>query len=240
MHEIIAIDGPAYVGKSEIAKQLALMTGYAFVNTGHMYRAVAKQMSDRAMHADEMDAILKLAEQTDFSFRLIAGEHKTFVNHEDWTLSLNNADYVKTASTIAQNQDLRDILTDKQRQFSDSQSLIMEGRDIGSVVFPNAHWKFFVTATDEIRAKRMRKMIIAADGQCTQSLEILMQRVADLDDADKNRKIAPLVQCEDAIVYDNTDSPDALEDAKILFDYIKDNTGKTDCNTGVQLVYGKH
>jgi cytidylate kinase len=240
MHEIIAIDGPAYVGKSEIAKQLALMTGYAFVNTGHMYRAVAKAMTEKSLTIANFDVILEIARNMDFSFRLIEGQHKTFVNDEDWTLVLNNADYVKTASAIAQNQNLRDLLTDKQRLFSKAQSLIMEGRDISSVVFPNAHWKFFVTATDEIRAKRMRKMIIAADGQCTQSLEILMQRVADLDDADKNRKIAPLVQCEDAIVYDNTDSPDALEDAKILFDYIKDNTGKTDCNTGVQLVYGKH
>ena len=214
--KVIAIDGPAYVGKSQIAGALSGLTGYAFMNTGHMYRTVAKKARKGGLHAAEKDALLKCASALEFRFE--AG--KTYVNGEDWTLSLDDPEIVSFASKIAAIPELRAVLTDLQRQYAQKEWIIMEGRDIGSVVFPDARWKFFVTASLEVRAFRMRKMMPPAEQSQCPDFRVLIPKVLEIDEADRNRKVAPLVAAPDALIYDNAESPSAIQDARVLHYYL--------------------
>ena len=216
--KVIAIDGPAYVGKSLIAKHLAAMTGHTYINTGHMYRTIAKKALDQKIELlDEMAVCMVVAE---VSIEFIAG--KTMVNGYDWTNELDHTEIVKGASCVAKIAKVREVLTDIQRSYASVKPIIMEGRDIGSTVFPEAEWKFYVTASVEVRAQRIYKMMGEAERATKPSKEALEQKIRDLDEADQNRKIAPLVIAESAVVYDNSESPSAEEDAKILFSYMKD------------------
>jgi CMP/dCMP kinase len=142
------------------------------------------------------------------------------VNGADWTDQLAAPDLVSAASRVASIPEVRDILTGKQREYAQTQTLIMEGRDIGSVVFPDAFWKFFVTASEEIRAKRMFKTLSPEEKVKAGDWQKMLPRVQEIDHNDRNRKVAPLRMAEDAWVYDNSLSPSADEDAAVLHYYV--------------------
>ena len=126
------------------------------------------------------------------------------------------AEIVLCASYIAKIPALREILTSLQRGYAERETIIMEGRDIGSEVFPDAEWKFFVTASLEVRARRMLKMMDAEERKKVADANELIPKVRELDQNDMQRAIAPLRQAKDAIVYDNSDSPTAEQDAQVL------------------------
>lgn len=214
--QVIAIDGPAYVGKSVIAKALSALTGYTYINTGHMYRALAKKAMDRGYHYDHRDSIIKLAQETKIEFIQNQEDWRTFVDGEDWTDRLKDYRIVLFSSKIAVIPDLRADLTAKQREFAKKKTILMEGRDIGSIVFPDARWKFFITANETIRALRLWKTLNEEEQKRNPMPEVFIPKIQNIDWFDKNRTIAPLIVPADAITYDNSDSPDAEEDARCL------------------------
>ena len=127
---------------------------------------------------------------------------------------------VSYSSQIAQISDLRNLLTEMQRSYAKLGMIIFEGRDIGTIVFPNAHWKFYITASIEVRARRMKKLLIQRAPDQSINVNDLIPKVVALDERDKARKIAPLRKADDAIIYDNSDSPSEYQDALILQYYI--------------------
>ena len=218
---VIAIDGPAYVGKSSISKALAELTGFTFINTGHMYRAVAKQCLDRAVSTEDASVVVGIAREMRIDFKKTGVDTLTMINGQDVTRGLDAPEVVLGASRIAMIPALRLYLTALQRGYAQRQTIIMEGRDIGSEVFPDAQWKFFVTASLEVRARRMLKMMSPEERKKIASANELIPKIQELDRNDTQREIAPLRQAEDAIVYDNSDSPTAAQDAGVLNGYIQ-------------------
>jgi len=221
---VIAIDGPSYVGKSSISRALAELTGFIFINTGHMYRAVAHRCLVEGVLAENEADVLRLARGMKIEFKKNGRDCLTVVDGRDMTDGLNAPEVVLTASRIAKLPALRDVLTAQQRGYARQQTIIMEGRDIGSEVFPDAEWKFFVTASLEIRAYRMWKMMDEKERQAMPDSRVLIPKIQELDENDMKRKIAPLKKAEDAIVYDNTDSPTAMQDARVLNGYFLQKT----------------
>lgn len=214
--QVIAIDGPAYVGKSSISKALAELTGFTFINTGHMYRAVAKLCLDRGVSAGNESSVAGVAREIRIDFKRSDADTLTWVDGQDMTHALNAPEIVLCASKIAKIPALRAILTSLQRGYAQRQTIIMEGRDIGSQVFPDAQWKFFITASLEVRARRMLKMMDPETRKKVSDVRELIPKIEELDKNDMGREIAPLVQPKDAIVYDNSDSPTAMQDAEVL------------------------
>lgn len=216
MAKVIAIDGPSYVGKSSISKALAALTGFTFINTGHMYRAVAMKCLRQGVSAEDEGSVTGIAKKTRIDFKRSGADTLTWVDGQDMTHALNAPEIVLCASRIAKIPALRGILTALQREYAERETIIMEGRDIGSEVFPDAEWKFFVTASLEARARRMLKMMDPeAHKKIADAIE-LIPKIQELDRNDRGRKIAPLRQAKDAIVYDNSDSPTAEQDAQVL------------------------
>lgn len=218
---VVALDGPSYVGKSCIAQHLARLLDCLYINTGHMYRAVARLCMEKGILSEQRENVLALARTAHLAFEGAGeGRCRTLVNGLDWTEALDKSEIVLYASKIAVLPALRDLFTDLQRSYAKKQSIVMEGRDIGSVILPDADWKFFVTASEEVRAKRMLKMMKAEERAQWGSYQELIPKIRELDERDTKRTVAPLKQAEDAIVYDNSDSPDALQDAHILYYYV--------------------
>ncbi len=217
---VIAIDGPAYVGKSSISKALAELTGFTYINTGHMYRAVAKKCLELGVSPADTTLAVGVAERTRIEFKRSGIETRTWVDGQEMTHALNAPEIVLAASEIAGIGALRGILTARQRNYAKNQTIIMEGRDIGSQVFPDAEWKFFVTARLEVRARRMLKMMAPEEREKFSDTAELIPKIQELDKNDTEREIAPLIQPKDAVVYDNSESPTAAQDAGVLNDYI--------------------
>lgn len=218
---VVAIDGPSYVGKSEIAKALAGLIGFTSLNTGHMYRAIAKWVLDHQIPLENPDDLVTAAKGLQFSFKATPEGSRTVVNQEDWTDELNRLEIVQLASKVAQIPKIREILNAYQRRYALNASVVVEGRDIGSVIFPDAKWKFFITASVEARARRLYKMMGEEERKIYPTEDSRILRIRALDDARRKRTVAPLKMAEDAILYDNSDSPSAAQDALILQYYIR-------------------
>jgi len=218
---VIAIDGVAYSGKSTIASALARLMGYRYVNTGHMYRAVAKLALDAGLDLADERQVAELARRMRVEFKNRAGELQTWVNGKNWTLRLDHYEIVQGASRVAACEEVRRILTKTQRSFSGKHMIIMEGRDIGTSVFPKARWKFFITASLEVRARRMVKLMSAAEKRKKSPLKVLMRRVHEIDERDRQRTVSPLRVAKDALLYDNSRIPSPDQDALILEYYLR-------------------
>ena len=217
---VIAIDGPCYVGKSTIALALARLTGYTYINTGHMYRAVAREALQQRISLTNTEVIISLAESISICFEQQDDSCRTIVNGEDLTDSLDSLQIASGAAQIAPYTGLRRVLTDMQRFYAGGEPVIFEGRDIGSVVFVGAVWKFFITASVEVRAKRMKKILMKTQNESLPDITTLMATISERDEMDQKREIAPLKMASDAILYDNSDSPSAAQDALILQYYV--------------------
>ncbi len=220
MAQVVAIDGPSYVGKSTISRELAERMGYLYVNTGHMYRAIGRIAMEKGVDPKSAQTIVEVARNVDFKFVTGKGFCGTVVNGKDWTRELDHQDIVLFASQISGIRELRDILTAKQREFSQEHPIVMEGRDIGTIVFPDAMWKFYITASVDIRAKRMFKMMTDVEKKKCPDYKVLIPKIEKLDEIDRNREIAPLRIADDAVIYDNSESPTEVQDAIILEYYM--------------------
>ena len=204
---IIAIDGFSSSGKSTLAKDLAKELGFKYIDTGAMYRAVALFAEQNGIinengEIDE-EALKAKLPSINLDFKNIDGKNHIFLNGEDVESEIRSLEISELTSKISKLPFVREFLVAKQREIGKSKGIVMDGRDIGSVVFPDAEVKFFVTASPEIRAKR-RFEELKAKGVDTTYEEVL-KSLKDRDLQDTTRETSPLVKTDDAILIDNSD-----------------------------------
>lgn len=199
----IAIDGPAGAGKSTVAKEVASRLGITYIDTGAMYRGVAwLAVHYNVSMADEF-GIVNLLQAHDIAFeRDPQGRMEVFIDGVNRTLELRSPEVSACVSQISVFASVRNYLTSKQREFSEKYPVVMDGRDIGTVVLPNATVKVFLTASLEERARR-RLMELGQNGYET-TLEELQNSIQERDARDSSRDLAPLKQADDAVLVDTT------------------------------------
>lgn len=191
-HRVIAIDGPAASGKSTVARRLARRLGYVYVNTGAMYRAVTWLALRHGVAPTDAVAVAALLEAAPFECGVADNESTLLVESVDPAPHLNDADVAANVSAIAAIPAVRAALVAKQRLFGETHDLVMEGRDIGTVVFPGTPYKAYIDASEEVRARRR-----AAQGICDD--------LAARDKKDSSRAAAPLKIAEGAQIIDSTE-----------------------------------
>ncbi|MDD6352441.1 MAG: (d)CMP kinase [Lachnospiraceae bacterium] len=198
----VAIDGPAGAGKSTIARRAAKELGYIYVDTGAMYRGMAYHMLKKGIDLKDEAAVSAEAEKLSVSISYENGEQAVLVNGENVTPFIRTPEVSAAASTVSAYPKVRAALLNLQKDLAKKQSVLMDGRDIGTVVLPQADVKIFLTASAEIRGKRRYDELIAK-GQ-TADLDQIIEDVKKRDEQDMNRAIAPLRQAEDAILVDSS------------------------------------
>lgn len=204
----IAIDGYSSCGKSTMAKQLAKSIGYIYVDSGAMYRAVTLLALRHRLFTHEgqldTDALKRMLSKTDISFRLNTetGAPETYLNGENVEKDIRTMEVSSHVSPIAALPFVREDLVKRQQRMGQEKGIIMDGRDIGTTVFPDAEMKVFVTASPEIRARR-RYDELKAKGQ-EAPMEEILRNVKERDYIDSHREVSPLRQADDAVVLDNS------------------------------------
>ena len=190
---IVTIDGPAGAGKSSVARAVADRLGFQFLDTGSMYRAVAWAGLQSGIALDDQDALARTAQNVQIDFR----DDSVFVDDVDVTLEIRTPEVTAAVKHAAANGSVRQLLVQQQRRVAAAvENLVTEGRDQGSVVFPNADCKIFLTATPEERAKRRYRELVRGGAETTYPEVLRLQNQRDA--SDQARTIAPLVKPEDA------------------------------------------
>ncbi|OFV96768.1 MAG: cytidylate kinase [Acidobacteria bacterium RIFCSPLOWO2_12_FULL_54_10] len=198
---VIAIDGPSGAGKSTVARSVAQRLGYRFVESGAMYRAVALLALRNKTSLEDDRALAKLAETAAMRFEQKDGVNYLFLNGEDVTEAIRSPEVTDASSIVSTHQEVRNHLVKSQQEMGSEGGVVMEGRDIGTRVFPNAELKIFLTGSAEVRAsRRYREM----DGKIATASEEVLRDMAERDRRDQQRKVSPLVAAEDAIMIDTT------------------------------------
>lgn len=198
----VAIDGPAGAGKSTLARRLAAEMGYIYVDTGAMYRAIGLYALRAGKDPKDNAAVNALLPQIKLRLASIEGEQHIYLKEEDVSTAIRTEAAGMAASAVGANPAVRAFLLELQRDMAKKQDVLMDGRDIGTVVFPDAELKIFMTADPRVRACR-RYDELRAKGDPV-SLEEIERNVRERDKADMGRAISPLRQAEDAIVLDNS------------------------------------
>lgn len=195
---IIALDGPAGSGKSTIAKELAKDLNIEYLDTGAMYRAMTLHLLSNNVDLSDNDAVAKSIE----SITIDVEGKKTFLNGEDVSSQIRGEDINKNISAVAALGSVRDVLVRSQRQIGQSKDMILDGRDIGTVVFPDADFKFYIDASSDVRAERR----VAQNKRLgiNESFETIKASIEKRDDMDRSREIGPLKCADDAIVIDTS------------------------------------
>lgn len=191
LHRVIAIDGPAASGKSTVSRRLARELGLAYVNSGSLYRALTWRLLERRVDLNENSAIAAAAAAIEFQCDLTDGVARFVLDHENSEAHLRDALVNAAVSRVSKVAAVREILVAQLRRYGEVQDLVMEGRDIGSIVFPETPFKFYLDASPAVRAQRR-----AAQGEQD---EILVRDLADL-----SRSTAPLAIAPDAVVIDTS------------------------------------
>ncbi len=198
---VVAIDGPAGAGKSTIAKLVAEKLGYAYIDTGAMYRSVAWKFLQTGADFDG-DFISGLAEKMLIEFKPEAKVNRVFVDGVEVTTAIRSQEVTANVSRVAAIGAVREAMVAQQRRMGEAGGVLMDGRDIGTVVFPQADVKVFLTASVEERALRRYKELVAKGEDV--KLEVLQQEIANRDKQDSERAISPLRQAEDALYLDTS------------------------------------
>lgn len=199
---IIAIDGPVGSGKSTLARRVASLLGYIYIDTGAMYRAVALKAIRREVPFANSEALAALAEQTRIDLRAGDDAQQVLLDGEDVTGAIRTPEVAQAASKVAMAPGVRQVLVAEQRRAGQEGGVVMEGRDIGSVVFPDAGLKIFLTASPEIRAeRRWREHQQKGDSV---DLARTLEEIHERDRRDRERESSPLVRAKDAVVVDST------------------------------------
>jgi len=198
----VAIDGPASAGKSTIAKILATKLNFVYVDTGAMYRTITLAAKKNGIAYNDEEKIKKLLSQTEIRFEPGTPVQRVFLNDTDVTDEIRSAEVTNNVSVVASFADVRSNLVNRQREIANSNSVIMDGRDIGTTVLPEADIKIFLVASVDERAQRRYKENVAK-GMAT-DLETLKYEIEARDYKDSHRQISPLTQAKDAILVDTT------------------------------------
>ncbi len=188
---IVAIDGPAASGKSSVARELARQIGFDYVNSGAMYRAVTWHVLQRGINPADSNAVVRLLEESRIDCDLVRGDSRISIDGVDPAEHLRDDRVNEEVSRISSIPRVREILVAEMRGYAKDRDIVMEGRDIGSVVFPETPYKFYIDASPEVRLRRR-----IAQGQRDQ--------IAARDRADSSRRASPLIIAEDALVIDSS------------------------------------
>ena len=199
----IAIDGPAGAGKSTIAKLAASELSYIYVDTGAMYRAIGLYVYRKHVPEEDKKAIGETAKETEVSIRYIDGERHVYLNGEDVSEEIRKEHIGHMASVVGAVPAVREHLLSLQRQIAQENDIIMDGRDIGTNVLPDASLKIYLTASADVRAKRRYDELKEKGADC--DIEQIKTDIIARDKQDMEREIAPLCQAEDAILVDSSD-----------------------------------
>jgi cytidylate kinase len=205
----IAIDGPAGSGKSSVARRVAAVLGYLYLDSGAMYRAVALKALDRQIPLDDELRLAELARESHIELsqptaqQELAGlKNRVFLDGVEVTYEIRTAEVAQAASRLATIASAREVLVAEQQRCGAGGGIVMEGRDIGTVVFPHAELKIFLEASPEVRAERRWKEHEEKGDKV--SLAEVLQEVHERDKRDSERKVSPLVRAQDAVLIDNT------------------------------------
>ncbi|MST74050.1 (d)CMP kinase [Roseburia sp. MUC/MUC-530-WT-4D] len=198
----IAIDGPAGAGKSTIAKKLAADLGYIYVDTGAMYRAMAYYFIQNKIAADNEKAVAEACADVDITIQYKDGEQQVLLNGENVNGVIRNEEVGNMASATSVYPVVRTKLVDLQRQLAQKENVIMDGRDIGTVVLPDANVKIYLTAGSRVRAERRYKELQAKGVHC--DLDEIEKDIIDRDYRDMHRETSPLKQADDAVCLDSS------------------------------------
>lgn len=199
---VIAIDGPAGAGKSTLARGLAKSLGLAYVDTGAMYRAVAWKALHLGADLDDPQALTRLAGRMKISFKTGRAGQKVVADGKDVTTVIRTPEVTQTASVVAAVSGVRKAMVRRQRHLGHGGGVVMEGRDIGTVVFPKADVKFFIDASIEERARRRFREMHAKDAGV--GLKAIEDAIRRRDRRDRGRKDSPLRPAKDAVLVDTT------------------------------------
>lgn len=206
---IVAIDGPAGAGKSTLALQLAAHIGYGLIDTGAIYRSVALLASRRGCALDDDDALEEIVAGLPLRFEWAAGQNRVFLGSEDVSEAIRTPEISRAASLVSARAVVRAGLLGLQRKLGEQGGVVLEGRDIGTVVFPDAEVKIFLSASLEERARRRFAELRAKGAEVT--LEATLREVRERDHQDMTRAVAPLRKAEDAVEVVTDDlEPDAV------------------------------
>lgn len=202
---IVAVDGYSSCGKSTIAKQLARKVGYRYIDTGAMYRAVALYALQHGLLTDQQVVEALPLIRIDFSIQADGSQH-TMLNGQDVETAIRTLEVGNRASQVSVIKEVRQFLVRQQQAMGKEKGIVMDGRDIGTVVFPAAELKLFLTASPEVRAHRRYQELLEKQNTDAAdiSFEAVLQDVNDRDYRDTHRQESPLRQAEDAVVIDNS------------------------------------
>ena len=198
----IAIDGPSGAGKSTLSKRLAQELGFTYIDTGAMYRAIGHFILNSGADAKNSAQVAALLSDIEIKIKHIEGDQHIFVNSEDVTDVLRTQQVAFAASDVSGHAEVRAFLLDLQRNFATKHNVIMDGRDIGTVVLPNASLKIFLFASAEERA--LRRYLERSSKPNEQTLEEVLKDIITRDEQDMNRAVAPLKPAQDAVLVDTT------------------------------------
>ncbi len=199
---VVTIDGPAGAGKSTVAKSVAKTLGFQFLDTGAMYRSVALIAQEIDLDWEDDDGLCRLANELKIHFVDDSVGQKTLVDGRDVSLAIRTPEISRGASIVSRHAGVRKALLTLQRKVASLGSVVAEGRDMGTVVFPDADFKFFLEASPEVRAKR-RALEHTSKGE-TVDYEQLLSEIKSRDRKDRTRSIAPLKPAEDALTIDSS------------------------------------
>lgn len=198
----IAIDGPAGAGKSTIAKKVAKELAFVYVDTGAMFRSMALYMLRNRISLEDVDAVAGACEEIDITISYIDGEQQVILNGENVSGQIRTEEVGNAASKIAVYAPVRTKLLQLQRELAAKENVIMDGRDIGTAVLPNAQTKIYLTASSKERARRRVEQLALAG--TTADFDEVEADIIKRDEQDMNREIAPLRQAEDAVLIDSS------------------------------------
>lgn len=198
----VAIDGPAGAGKSTIAKQIAKKLGFIYVDTGAMYRAMALFFINKHIDAGNEAEVSRICKEADIDIRYENGEQQVYLNGENVNSLIRTEEVGFMASKTSVYRDVRIKLVELQHKMAASNSVIMDGRDIGTCVLPNANVKIYLTAGSRVRAERRYKELKEKGTDC--NIDIIEQDIIDRDKRDMTRDISPLKQADDAVLVDSS------------------------------------
>lgn len=195
---IVAIDGPSGTGKSTTARILAEKLNYLYIDSGAMYRAITLELQQRKLKANDLKSIIDITKSAKMNFE---GE-EFFLNGKNVTKEIRSLEVTNNVSKVSAVKDIRKILVDKQREFAKDNNVVMDGRDIGTVVFPDAKFKFYLVCDLKVRAARRRQDFM--DSGFKFPIEKIMAELKKRDQIDSTRKESPLRKAKDAIEVNTT------------------------------------
>ena len=199
----IAIDGPAGAGKSSIAKLVAKELNYVYVDTGAMFRTIALYFINHNLNTEDESLVSSYCDDINITIEYQKNEQHIFLNGTDVSEAIRKEEVGKQASVIAKYPDVRTKLLSLQQEIAGQTDVIMDGRDIGTVVLPDAECKIYLTASSRVRAERRYKELLEKGEPC--NIDEIETDIIARDEQDMNREISPLTQAEDAVYVDSSD-----------------------------------